>query len=143
MKQWIDFFKNELVTYTLVGLGSTLIQYLVYSAGYYFTASYFFANIMGFLVSVWNSYFWNQRIVFCSRETTTWWRVLLKSYVIYFATGVAATNLLSWLFIRRMGMSPYLSPLLIVVLLYPFNYLINKYWAHRREIPKIPLDKKH
>lgn len=125
------FFENELILYTLVGLGSTLIQYLVYSLCYYATSNYVAANILAFLISVWNSYLWNRRLVFRTRQTTAWWRVLLKTYAIYFATGVLATNLLSFLFIQRMQMSPYLSPLLIVLLLYPFNFLINKYWAHR------------
>lgn len=125
---------EELTKYTIVGLGSTVIQYAVYSVCYYFTASYFFANIMGFLTSVLNSYFWNRRFVFHSRETTVWWRVLLKSYAIYFGTGVVATNLLSYLFIQRVKMSPYLSPILIVLILYPVNYLVNKRWAHRKEI---------
>lgn len=125
------FFENEFILYTLVGLGSTLIQYIVYSLCYYAASSYVAANILAFLISVWNSYFWNRRLVFRTRQTTIWWRVLLKTYAIYFATGVLATNLLSFLFIQRMQMSPYLSPLLIVLLLYPFNFLINKYWAHR------------
>lgn len=124
---------EELTKYTLVGLGSTVIQYIIYSICYYVTANYFFANIMGFLVSVWNSYFWNRRFVFHSEDTTVWWRVLLKSYAVYFGTGVVATNLLSYLFIQKLGMSPYLSPILIVLILYPVNYLVNKRWAHRKE----------
>ena len=91
------------------------------------------ANILGFLLSVWNSYFWNRRVVFHSTGTTTWWRVLLKNYLLYFGTGVVATNLLSYLFIDFWSISPYLSPIIIVLLLYPINYVINKYWAHKEE----------
>lgn len=124
---------SEFIKYTVVGVSSTVIQYAVYSLCYYFTENYYFGNIMGFLTSVWNSYFWNRRFVFHSAGTTVWWRVLLKSYAIYFGTGVVATNLLSFLFIQRAGMSPYLSPIVIVLILYPVNYLVNKLWAHRKE----------
>lgn len=133
MKDQNKTLSVEFMKYTLVGLGSTVIQYGVYSLCYYLTASYYLGNIMGFLTSVWNSYFWNRRFVFHSAETTVWWRVLLKSYSVYFGTGVIATNLLSWLFIGRLGMSPYVAPILIVLILYPINYLVNKRWAHRKD----------
>lgn len=119
--------------YTMVGISSTVIQYAVYTICYLAWGNYYLGNIAGFLLYVLNSYYWNRRVVFHSARTTVWWKVLAKNYLLYFGTGVIATNLLSWLFIETLGVSVYLSPVVIVLILYPVNYLINKFWAHRKE----------
>ncbi|MDD2955635.1 MAG: GtrA family protein [Oscillospiraceae bacterium] len=131
----MDRKKNveEAVKYTLVGIGSTVIQYVAYALCYGLTHQYIPANIIGFILSVFNSYYWNRRVVFPSAKAAPWWKVLLKNYVLYFGTGVIATNLLSWLFIDVWGVSPYLSPVIIVLILYPINFLISKFWANKEE----------
>lgn len=123
----------HLARYTLVGLSSTVVQYVIYAALFAQTGNYVLANVAAFVVSVFNSFWWNRRLVFTAQAPAAWWKVLLKNYALYFATGVVATNALSWLFIERLGISPYVSPLVIVLMLYPINYLLNKNWAHKAE----------
>lgn len=124
---------KQLVKYTLIGISSTIVQYIVYVGCYAGTNNYFFSNIIAFLLSVFNSYYWNRRIVFRNQSTAVWWRVLIKNYLLYFSTGVVATNLLAYLMIDVWGISPYVSPIIIVLLLYPINYLLNRFWAHKGE----------
>lgn len=122
---------KQFAKYTLIGISSTVLQYIIYVVLYTATQNYYIANIAAFIVSVFNSYFWNRRIVFCSQATTCWWRVLIKNYALYFSTGVVATNLLSYVMIDIWHISPYVAPIVIVLILYPVNYLLNKFWAHK------------
>lgn len=50
----------------------------------------FFASITGFIVSVFNSYYWNNRYVFREKknESRTWRKVLLRTYVSYAGIGL-------------------------------------------------------
>lgn len=124
---------KKFIQYTLIGISSTIVQYIIYVIFYTLTKNYYLANILAFVISVFNSYVWNRRIVFCNQATTIWWKVLIKNYVLYFSTGVIATNLLSYLMIEVWHISPYVSPIIIVLLLYPVNYLLNHFWAHKGE----------
>lgn len=125
----------QFVLYTLVGLSSTVVQYLSYVVVLWATNNYYLANLGGFLLSVLNSFRWNQRFVFpCGQgEQRHVWRALMKTYAMYAGTGVVLTSLLLHVFIEWVGLSRYLAPILIVVLLYPLNFLISKFWAYRTE----------
>lgn len=125
-----QFFK-----YTLIGISSTIVQYIVYIICYNPTENnYIFANILAFIISVFNSYYWNRKIVFKNKTPNIWWKVLVKNYLLYFGTGVVCTNLLAYVMIDLWGVSPYLSPIIIVIILYPVNYILNKFWAHKGDM---------
>lgn len=125
---------KQFAKYTLIGISSTIVQYSIYVLLYQATQNYYIANIAAFVVSVFHSYYWNRHIVFCNQATTIWWKVLLKNYALYFSTGVCATNLLSYVMIDIWFISPYAAPIIIVLLLYPVNYLLNKFWAHKGSV---------
>lgn len=125
----------QFILYTLIGLSSTMIQYLAYLAVLWGTDNYHVSNLAGFILSVLNSFIWNQRFVFkCGHDEHRSTVVsLLKTYAMYFGTGVVLTSLLLHLFIELVGISRYLAPLIIVVLIYPLNFFISKFWAYRTD----------
>lgn len=130
----------QFILYTLIGLSSTAVQYLAYVLVLYITdnylpGSYHLANLAGFLLSVLNSFLWNQRFVFqCGQdEKRNLLKSLLKTYIMYAGTGVVLTSVLLYIFIELAGMSRYTAPLLIVVMIYPLNFIISKFWAYRTE----------
>lgn len=133
----------QFILYTLIGLSSTAVQYLAYVLVLFITDNYLpdnyhLANLAGFLLSVLNSFLWNQRFVFkCGQdERRNPLTSLLKTYIMYAGTGVALTSVLLYIFIELIGMSRYTAPLLIVVMIYPLNFIISKFWAYRTEKKK-------
>lgn len=92
---------------------------------------YIIANIVAFLLAVYWSFFWNSRKVFHlkTRSKAQRRKALMRSYLCYGFTGVLLNNLLSTLWIKGLGISKFISPLLNLVFTIPLNYMTNKKWA--------------
>ena len=54
----------QFIKFGIVGLSNTLISYGVYAGLTYVGVPYVLASVIGFVVSVLNSFFWNNRYVF-------------------------------------------------------------------------------
>ena len=126
---------RQFILYTIIGLSSTAVQYAAYLAVLWAADNYYIANAAGFFLSVLNSFTWNQRFVFqCGPdEERVWWKALMKTYMMYSGTGIVLTSILLHVFIEVLSVSRYAAPIVIVVLIYPLNFLISKLWAYRTE----------
>lgn len=127
---------KQFALYTVIGITSTAVQMAAYWAVLAVSEkSYHLANLAGFLVSVFYSFYWNQRFVFRREqgEKRTFWKALLKTYAMYAGTGVVLASILLHILIEWLHMSRYFAPVLIVVILYPVNFLVSKFWAYRTE----------
>lgn len=130
------FFKvlGQFVRFGLVGIANTLISLGVYWICYYaFHLHYQISNIIGFVVSVTNAYYWNNRYVFrdhdrkdLSEHLKTYGKVFACYGLTYF-TG--AILLVVW--VERLGISPGLAPVINLLITIPLNFLLNKFWAFR------------
>ena len=96
-----------------------------------FFAKYIIANIIGFTVSVFNAYYWNNRFVFKAKEgeRRIWWKILGKTFMYYAGTGVILSNILLVVCIDLIGISEVIAPIIILLITIPLNYIMNKYWA--------------
>lgn len=141
---WIDDEMSNLVTqslvkkgiqfiqFSIVGVSNTIISYFIYAFCIYIGLHYVIANVIAFLISVLNSYYWNNRYVFKDEgDSRTWWKTLFKTYLSYAFTGLVLTNILSFLWIDIVGISAYLAPIANLFICTPINYLMNKYWAYK------------
>ena len=126
-KLYVDV--NQTIRYSIVGLSSSIVEYVTYSVVFYFTNIFYVANVAAFLLNVLNTFYWDRRFVFRDSRKIPWWKVLLKTYMVFFGTGVIGVNLLSYIFIRKCGISPYVSPIINILILSPINYFLVKYWA--------------
>ena len=122
----------QFVKFGFVGVLNNLISYVIYliliKSGMHYTP----ANIIGFSVSVLNSYFWNNKYVFTSEGKRVWWKSLLKTYISYATTGIILGNILLGLWIEVCGISKNIAPLINLVVTIPINFLINKFCAYRK-----------
>lgn len=123
----------QFVKFGLVGVSNTAISYVTYAFLVYLGFHYLIANMVAFVVSVLNSFYWNNKYVFKagSGEKRNLWWTLAKTFVSYSFTGLFLNSFLLKLFIGVWGISPYLGPILCLVISIPVNFLINKYWAFR------------
>lgn len=132
-KRWEQFL--QFIKFGLVGILNTLISYVVYLVGITFGMHYLAASITGFIVSVINSFYWNNRYVFTIREgeKRNLWKAFLKTVMAYAGTGLVLNNALLFLQVAIWGWSKTIAPLVNLLITIPLNFIINKLWAFRKE----------
>lgn len=148
MKQKISAFLHsargavifQFIRFGLVGVSNTAISYGCEMLCYYVLFSGVFRNdavkvfvtsLLSFVVSVTNSYIWNSRFVFRSREKKTvsehlW--AYLKTVACYALTGLLLAPILK-LRLTRLGMAYWLAGILSLIVSVPLNFVLNKFWA--------------
>ena len=125
----------QFVKFGLVGVSNTLIMYVVYLAGLGLGMHYVAANVIGFLVSVINAFYWNNRYVFAleSGQSRSLWRSFCKTFLSYAGTGLILNNILLFVQVDILHISRVIAPLVNLVITIPLNFLLNKLWAFRKE----------
>lgn len=123
-------FALQFMKFGLVGLINTAVQLLVYYLLLYLGANHYFANFIGFLCSVGNSYLWNSLWVFSKEKTEAKKKSIVKFFSIYLFTFLLS-NIFLFLFVDYWGVSDKIAPLLIVCINTPINFLLSKLWAFR------------
>ena len=124
---------EQFAKFCLVGVINNLVYYICYILLIKVGLHYTLANIIGFTISVFNAFFWNNRYVFVSEGGRVWWKTFLKTYISYFSTGIVLSNILLVLWIEICNIPETIAPLIDVILTVPVNYFINKYWAFKQE----------
>ena len=123
----------QFIKFCVVGLSNTLIGYLVYTLCVYLGLHYFWANLLGFIVSVANAFYWSNKYVFRkgSEESRNLYWSFVKTVLAYASTGIILNSVLLWLLIDRWYISEYIAPILILLVTVPTNYVMNKYWSFK------------
>ena len=130
---------TQFIKFGLIGVTNTLIYFIVNAIVIIllrpFALSYDFiiGNILGFLISVLWSFYWNNRYVFSNNGTNqrSMYGALMKAYMSYGFTGIILNNILSYIWFHIFGISKIVGPLLNVIFTVPINFLLNKYWAFK------------
>lgn len=132
-EQWNRFM--QFVKFCFVGVSNFLISYVIYALVVKLGGPYHLGNVLGFIVSVANSFYWNNKYVFKvgEGEHRSWWRALLKTYVSYAFSGLILTEILLFIEITILGLPELLGPILNLFITTPINYVINKLWAFKKK----------
>ena len=123
----------QFIKFGLVGLSNSLISIVIYWGLVYFGVHYVPANIIGFTVSVVNSYYWNNKYVFATSDKRVWWKTFIKTYISYAVTGILLSNVLLYLWVDICKVSRFIAPLINIIIIVPVNFLCNKLWAYKNE----------
>lgn len=123
----------QFLKFGLVGISNTVVSLAVYYLFLWIDpAFYLWGNVAGWVISVANAFFWNNKFVF--RDGATGWTALLrklgKTYLSYGTTFLLSTVLL-YLEVDVWHLSAAISPVLNLFVTIPLNFLLNKYWAFR------------
>lgn len=101
---------KQFLKFGLVGLSNTLISEIVYAVIVCMKGHYLFASTTGFILSIFNAYYWNNRYVFKEDENLEkriWWKALVKTFIAYL-WGFLATLLLLILWIDILHIANYM-----------------------------------
>ncbi len=129
--QWKAFW--QFVQFGIVGLSNTAISYVVYLLGISLGLHYLAASVVGFVVSVQNAFYWNNKYVFQRKEeeTRVWWKAWMKTFLSYASTGLVLANILLVLWVDMLHLPKALGPMLNLLVTVPLNFILNKLWAFR------------
>lgn len=136
-KNWEGFM--QFVKFGIIGLSNTVISYILNVAvllilsPFSVSWDFFAGNIVGFVLSVLWSFYWNNRFVFTVKdgEHRSIWKALLKTYLSYGFTGIILSNVLSWVWITQLGISKFIAPVINLLFSVPINFVMNKLWAFK------------
>lgn len=132
----------QFVKFGLVGLSNTAISYAVDMFCYYVllapapwpeNVKILSSAVLAFVISVTNSYYWNNRYVFGSGERKTaaqHLRAYVRTVMCYALTGLLIGPALK-LWLNDRGMAYWLSSIACMVVTIPLNFVMNKFWAFR------------
>lgn len=118
----------QFIKFGIVGVSNTAIGLGTYYLFLYFGCHYMVANVLSWLISVFNAYFWNNRYVF--KNEVAWIRALVKTYLSYGFSFLGGCLCL-YVLVEWMGVSDKIAPLLTLLLTIPMNFLLNKFWTFR------------
>lgn len=124
----------QFIKFGLVGVSNTLISLAVYQFGLHVLKMYYqWANILSFVVSVTNAYYWNSRFVFKSGGNYTLKQHLAaysKAFLSYGSTFLLSTALLT-LWVEVVSISQSIAPVINLLITIPLNFVLNKFWAFK------------
>ena len=123
----------QFIKFGIVGVSNTAVYYIFYSGLVYMKVPYLLANIVAAIVSILNSYFWNNRYVFTmeKNEKRNIWGTLIKTFLAYAGTWLVLSNIILVFFVEIIRVSEYIAPIFVLFITVPLNFVINKFWAFK------------
>lgn len=129
-------FIIQFIKFSIVGISNTVINLIIYYILVLFGMNYILANSIGFIISVINAFYWNNRYVFKEdkdhknpiRKTL---KKIIKVYASYTFTFVLG-NVLLFAWVELLNISDRIAPILNLIVTVPINFVMNKVWAFKR-----------
>lgn len=132
---------RQSIKFSIVGLSNTFIGYILYVATLWLIQcsnivldlDYFIVQMVSFAISVYWSFYWNNKLVFTliEGEYRSYWRSLMKTYISYSFTGLFLSTILLYVWVDILGVSEYIAPIINLIVTVPLNFIINKFWAFK------------
>ena len=134
MKQ--EYNKKNIIQFLkfgIVGVSNTVISLAVYYLVIYINKDlYLMGSIAGWIISVGNAFFWNERYVFKQKNGN--FKITLKrlgkTYLCYGITFLLSTIML-YLEVDVWNWSEMISPLFNLLITIPLNFFMNKFWTFK------------
>lgn len=132
----------QFVRFGIVGLSNTIISYIIYIIFFllfrhmdvFQRTDYLIAQIIAFILSVLWSFYWNNKMVFISKERNerSIWKSLIKTFITYSFTGLFLNSILLVLWIKIFCISELIAPVINLIFSVPLNFIINKFWTFKK-----------
>lgn len=138
MKKNIFQWAKQFLGFSIVGLSNTLISYISYVVLVYLDVNYLLASLIGFVLSVTNAFYWNNKYVFRKEEgeERNLFYTYIKTFLSYASTGLILANVLLFIEVDLLNISEYIGPIINLIITIPLNFLVNKLWAYRKSTVK-------
>lgn len=129
----------QFMKFCIVGLSNTVVGYALYVTvilflkPYEVSWDYYAGNLVGFVLSVLWSFYWNNRFIFKQREgeKRNLGQALLRAYLSYAFVGLVLNNAFSYLWIEVLEIPKMIAPFFNVAIGAPINFIMNKVWTFK------------
>ena len=121
---------QQFIKFGIVGISNVVICLLVYYVGIYFGLHYNLAYAIGFVVSVINAFYWNNKYVFKNKQETNTKKAFVKVFMSYGASFLLSIAIMSFL-VEIIGVPSFIAPILKMIVTIPINFVLNKVWAFK------------
>lgn len=121
----------QLIKFAVVGFSNAIVLFVVYNLLLLAGLNYQIAYAIGFVVSVLNAFFWNNRYVFKSGRAHII-NKLFKVYASYIITYFLSAALL-YLWVDVLHVMVEIAPIINIIITTPINFLLNKLWAFKNK----------
>lgn len=125
---WKKF--GQFIKFGIVGCSNTLINLAVYYVCLYLGAHYLLAYTLGFLVSVCNAFYWNNKYVFENKQEKNLLKAFTKVFASYGISFLLSVFLMS-IMVEILNISSVIAPILKLAITIPLNFGLNKVWAFK------------
>ena len=119
----------QFIKFGMVGVSNTVVHLSVYYALIYIGVLYIIANVIAFILSALNSFFWNRNFVFkktSEKKGPQFLRVIIgNGLILLFSTSML------YFWVDILGISEYIAPLLNMFVTVPTSFILNKFWVYR------------
>ncbi|MBD3109287.1 GtrA family protein [Bacillus sp. AGMB 02131] len=121
---------NKLIKFCIVGMGNTLLTFLVFYLLLTIGMNYLAANIIGYTVGVANSYYWNKSWVF---EAKSNYKHFLRFIAVNILTLLINTGSL-FIFVHSFGLNEIIAQIIATGIGMVVNFILNKIWTFNSTI---------
>ena len=118
----------QFIKFGIVGLSNTAIGLGTYYLFLWIGFHYMVANVLSWIISVFNAFYWNNKYVF--KSSTTWLKALFRTYVSYGVSFIVGAVVLYGL-VEWCGISDKIAPLIVLIVTIPLNFVLNKFWTFK------------
>lgn len=118
----------QFIKFGIVGVSNTAIGLGIYYLFLWLGCHYMFANVISWVISVFNAFYWNSRYVF--QSSNSWLKALFRTYISYGVSFVIGAVTL-YVLVEFAKISDVIAPLLVLVLTIPLNFIMNKFWTFK------------
>ena len=130
----------QFAKFGIVGTSSTIITLVIDNFCYYVVFSAidneplrgWISTLIAFVISVTNSYYWNNKFVFSQGKKTAKQHIYtyLKTFISYGLTGIVINGFIKHLLIGKIDY--FLLSFGVIAINVPLNYVLNKFWAFKK-----------
>ncbi len=125
----------QFIKFGIVGISNTILGLSIYYIFVWINKDlYQVGNVVGWLISVAWSCYWNNKFVFTQEKNG--WKLLLKrlwkSYISY-GVSLLLSIILLYIQIETLKWSERIAPLVNLLITIPLNFIMNKFWTFRVE----------
>ena len=121
---------RQFVKFGLVGVSSTILDWGLYLLlTRYLLVFYLIAKALSFILGVTNSYTWNRKWTFRSKEPKKLHQ--FSKFLVVASVGLGLNTLIMYIVVSRLHLSDIIGLLLSSVFVMSWNFLVNKFWTFK------------
>ena len=144
-EQWaaiMQFIKFGLVgaMNTVVDYGTYLVTLMLFTHMHWFgDKAYLVSTVLGFIVSFFNMFFWNNKYVFKQGEDEQRSALasLIKLFITYSITGIIIRPVCMYTLVDILRCPDKIAPIPIMLITIPTNFILSKLWAFKGKKTKM------